>query len=249
MTLTVINSNSSGNAYILESLTGEALLIECGVNFKLIKQALGFALRKVVGCILTHEHGDHAKSITDVMKAGIKVWASAGTHEACNTKEHHRAMQIKSGIPYGIGPYVVKPFDIKHDVKEPLGFLIYHPEMGTTLFMTDTKYCEYDFASVQFNNIIIEANYCQQIIDKRVADGANPQFLRDRVLHSHMSLDTCKKTLLTYDLQPVNNIVLIHLSDGNSDEKRFKREVEETTGKTVWVATPGLTIPFNKTAF
>jgi phosphoribosyl 1,2-cyclic phosphodiesterase len=249
MQLKIINSNSAGNAYILESSTGEALLIECGVRFDMIKKALDFNLRKVVGCLLTHEHGDHAKSITDVMKAGIKVWASEGTHLACNTVYHHRAGILKSGDRKLIGNFFVKPFDVLHDVKEPLGFLINHPECGTVLFMTDTKYCEYNFSDIKLNNIIIEANYCQTIIDKRVAEGANPQFLRDRVLQSHMSLDTCKKTLSTYDLSGVNNIVLIHLSDGNSHESRFKTEVEEHTGKLVHIARPGVTIPFNQTPF
>jgi len=249
MKLQVINSNSAGNAYILESSTGEALLIECGVRFDQIKKALDFNIRKVVGCILTHEHGDHAKSINDVLKAGIKVYASAGTHQACKTTGHHRTAVLKSGKEQMISSFLIKPFDVLHDVNEPLGFLIHHSECGTVLFMTDTKYCEYNFKGIKLNNIIIEANYCQKIIDQRVADGANPQFLRDRVLQSHMSLDTCKRTLTTYDLGAVNNIVLIHLSDGNSHEARFKQEVQEQTGKVVHVATPGLKIPFNKTAF
>jgi phosphoribosyl 1,2-cyclic phosphodiesterase len=249
MRLQVINSNSAGNAYILESSTGEALLIECGVRFDSIKKALGFILSKVSGCILTHEHGDHAKSITDVMKAGIKVYASKGTHEACNTTYHHRAGILASGKEQRIGNFTVMPFDVLHDVKEPLGFLIYHLECGTVLFMTDTKYCEYNFSDIRLNNIIIEANYCQTIIDRRVAEGVNPKFLRDRVLQSHMSLATCKQTLATYDLSAVNNIVLIHLSDGNSHEARFKKEVQEQTGKVVHVATPGLNIQFNRIPF
>jgi phosphoribosyl 1,2-cyclic phosphodiesterase len=249
MQLKIINSNSAGNAYILESSTGEALLIECGVRFDMIKKALDFNLRKVVGCLLTHEHGDHAKSITDVMKAGIKVYASRGTHEALNTIDHHRAGILEYGKQQIITNFFVKPFNVLHDVREPLGFLIRHVECGTVLFMTDTKYCEYNFSDIKLNNIIIEANYCQTIIDRRVAEGSNPQLLRDRVLQSHMSLDTCKKTLATYDLSGVNNIVLIHLSDGNSHESRFKKEVEEQTGKLVHIARPGVTIPFNKTPF
>jgi uncharacterized surface protein with fasciclin (FAS1) repeats len=64
-----------------------------------------------------------------------------------------------------------------------------------------------------------------------------------------MSLDTCKRTLKANDLSQVNNIVLIHLSDGNSDAARFKREVQEVTGKTVWIADAGMEIPFNRTPF
>jgi hypothetical protein len=39
------------------------------------------------------------------------------------------------------------------------------------------------------------------------------------------------------------------LSDGNSDEARFKKEVEDLTGKTVTVADRGVSIDFNKNPF
>lgn len=246
MQLKVINSNSAGNAYILEN-DQEALLIECGVNFRHIKLALNFEMKKVVGCILTHNHGDHAKAIHDVLAAGFNVYSSTGTHEELGTLLSHRAVRVVAGKVFQVGNFKIKPFNVKHDVKEPFGYLINHPETGTILFLTDSYYCEYTFPGL--NNVIIEANYCQGILDKRVADGMNPKFLRDRVITSHMSLKTCKEMLAANDLSAVNNIVLIHLSDGNSDEKRFKREVEEQTGKVVYVAVPGLTIPFNKTPF
>lgn len=259
MQLTIINSNSEGNAYILHN-EEEALLLECGVNFKKIKEALNFNLSKVVGCLVTHEHGDHAKSITDVMAAGINVYASGGTHKALATDNHHRAKsfhQVSSfngarSIDHGyetfnLDNFTIKPYRVHHDVAEPVCFLIRHHECGTVLFLTDTFYCEYKFKGL--NNIIIEANYSQEIIDKRLTDGTNPLFLRDRVLTSHMSLDTCKKTLKAYDLSAVNNIVLIHLSKGNSNENQFKKEVEEVTGKTVWIANAGMTIDFNKQPF
>lgn len=247
MQLTVINSNSSGNAYILETTSGEALLIECGVNFSQIKQALAFNLKKVVGCLVTHEHGDHAKSIKDVIAAGINVYATEGTHTATGTSRSHRSVTTFSGDEFKVGSFKVKAFDVEHDVNEPVGFLIYHEECGKVLFITDSYYCKYTFNGL--NQVIIEANYCQRILDDRVAAGANPKFLRDRVITSHMSLDTCKKMLAANDLSQVKNIVLIHLSDGNSDEKRFKYEVEQQTGKQVHIAVPGLVVNFNKNPF
>ncbi len=247
MKLKVINSNSAGNAYILEN-ENEALLIECGVRFDLIKQALNFNLSKVAGCILTHEHGDHAKALPEMLAAGISVYSSQGTFEAAGFPTHHRAVITFSGDEFKVGKFRIKAFDIQHDVAEPLGFLIMHEECGKVLFLTDSYYCKYTFSGL--NNIIIEANYSKQILDRRLNDGANPQFLRDRVITSHMSLDTCKTMLGANDLSQVNNIVLIHLSDSNSNEKQFKHEVEQQTGKLVHVASAGLVIEnFNKTPF
>lgn len=247
MRLTIINSNSLGNAYILEN-EHEALLIECGVQFDKIKQALNFNYRKVVGCIVTHEHKDHCKSVKEVMAAGINVYSTFGSLNAMGVSIAHRANAIIPGQSFLLGEYKILPFSVKHDCADPVGYLINHAECGNVLFLTDSYYCEYTFKGL--NNIIIEANYCQTILDKRLNDGANPLFLRDRVITSHMSLDTCKQTLQANDLSQVNNIVLIHLSDGNSDAGRFKKEVQEATGKVVHVAGPGMIIEnFNKQPF
>lgn len=247
MKLTVINSNSAGNAYIMESNSGEALLIECGVRWQLIKQALNFNYKKVVGCIITHEHNDHAKSVRDVMQAGINVYSSFGSLNEMGISLEHRAHAMKADSVFQIGTFGILPFKTEHDSAEPFGYLINHKECGTVLFLTDSYYSQHKFNNL--NNIIIEANYCQKILDGRVTDGDSHKFLRDRVVQSHMSLQTCKTTLKANDLSQVNNILLIHLSDGNSDAARFQQEVQAITGKVVHVAAAGLTIPFNKTPF
>ncbi len=245
MELKIIGSGSKGNAYLLEN-GEEALLIECGVNFNEIKKALNFSFSKVSGAIVSHSHGDHAKSIKETMAAGINVWASESTHEACGTTMHHRACMMMENQVYKIGNFQIKPFGVKHDVPT-FGFYIVHPDCGRVVFITDTKYCEYVFPPL--HNIIVEANYSKEIIDKRVADGANPKFLRNRVIHSHLSLENCLEFLKANDLNQVNNIVLIHLSDGNSHEVNFKKAVENITGKNVSVASNGMKINFNRNPF
>lgn len=240
MKLTVLGSNSAGNAYILQTDAGESLLIECGVAISVIKKSLDFNLHDVVA-IVSHSHGDHAKSIREVANAGIPVYASADTFAAKGLTGHHRANTITAGKTFKVMGFAVKPFSVNHDVP-CLGFLINHPECGLTLFLTDTFFCDYTFPGL--NNVIVECNHAMDIID----NNKTPGFLRDRIIQSHMSLKTCKELLSANDLSQVNNIVLIHLSDSNSDEARFKREVSELTSKDVHIATKGLSIPFNKTA-
>jgi len=250
MKLKVIGSNSKGNCYLLENDT-EALLIECGVNFSEIKKAINFNISKIVGCIVTHEHKDHCKSIDDVMKAGINVYSNKGTFEAldiyCDVfgkKCHHKANPLHGIDDFKIGGFRIMSFDVKHDASEPCGFLINHKETGNVLFLTDTIYSPYTFKNL--NNIIIEANYSNRIMTEKLQKGNMPEFLRNRILKSHMSLETCMEHLQANDLTAVNNIVLIHLSDGNSDEKYFLNEVKKLTSKNVFVADKGLTIDFNK---
>lgn len=241
MKLTVIGSSSKGNAYLLEN-DQEALLIECGVRFFEIKKALNFKISKLAGCIISHEHGDHCKGVVEAMNAGVSVYSSFKTHEAMKTDTHHRAKFLHRHIMQKIGGFEVIGYDVKHDAADPFCYLIRHADCGVVLFLTDTYYCEYNFKGL--NHVIIEANYSEDIIDARMS-GTDKAFLRDRVIQSHMSLDTCKKTLQAYDLSQVRNVVLIHLSDGNSNEDRVKREIQEATGKLVHVADAGLTIDFN----
>lgn len=246
MILDIIGTGSKGNSYILRN-DNEALLIECGVNINDIKKALDFDLSKVVGAICTHEHMDHSKSIWDVMKLGINVYSSHGTLKSRFVEEQSRAKVIKSQQSFTVGNFNILPFDVMHDAAEPLGFLISHPDCGKVLFLTDTYYCKYTFPGL--NNIIIEANYSKEVIDRKFGVDSGKEFLRNRILKSHFSLANCKDMLSANDLTKVNNIVLIHLSDSNSDEKQFQKEVAELTGKNVTVASNGMKINFNKTPF
>lgn len=246
MNLHIINSNSNGNCYILKDSKGKMLLLECGVQIQKIKEAVNFDLQNIVGCILTHSHGDHCKSAEQLTALGVNIYTSQGTKEAfkfesCNVIA---VPQLKS---FKLGEFSVKPFDVKHDAPDPFGFLIQHEEMGTTVFMTDTYYCEYVFP--ELNNIIIEANYCEDIIAEKLGNASTTGFVRGRVIQSHMSLQTCIKTLQSYDLTQVNNIVVIHLSDRNSDENKFLAEIKNATGKNVTIADKGKVINLGKTPF
>jgi len=246
MELTIISTGSQGNAYILSN-GDEVLLIECGVNIKEINKALNFNYKNIVGCLVTHEHMDHAKSIAEVMKIGVNVYASPGTLKARYADENHKAKAVVAKQTFQIGNFKVLAFDVKHDAAEPLGFLISHPDCGKVLFLTDTYYCKYTFPGL--NNIIIEANYSAEIINRKFGVDSGKEFLRNRILKSHFSLANCKDMLSANDLTKVNNIVLIHLSDSNSDEKQFQKEVSELTGKNVTVASNGMKINFGKTPF
>jgi len=244
MILKIINSNSAGNAYILTN-NKETLLIECGVSIKLIKRAIDFNIHRVVACLVSHSHLDHCCAAKDIIKCGIKLYASHGTLEALNLDLARNTYVIAAGKTYRIGSFKILPFDIKHDCIEPLGFLISHEETGNILFLTDSFYVEYKFSNL--HNIILEANYAQEILDEKTSDGTSQTFLRNRVMKSHMGLHTAINLLKANDLSQVNNIVLVHLSDVHSDEAMFVREVKNATGKKVTIADKNMEIEFNKT--
>lgn len=55
MYLKVLSSNSSGNCYILES-ENDVLILEAGVSFSAVKEALNFNISKIRGVCISHEH-------------------------------------------------------------------------------------------------------------------------------------------------------------------------------------------------
>jgi len=244
MKLKVINSNSKGNAYILNSKSS-TLLIECGMPFKVIKEALDYDVMNIDACLVTHEHQDHCKSIKELAKAGVPIIASPGTKEACEISGD--GFTIKHGQKDTICKWQITAFNVEHDAKEPLGFIIEYPECGTILFVTDTYILKYDF-NIKFDHVIIEANYCEELRDKWI-EKQGKDIVESRRFNSHMSFQTAMLTLERLDLSQCKNIVFIHLSDGLTNEKRFAKESQERFGIKTTVAGPEVEIDFKLTPF
>lgn len=245
MKLSILGSSSLGNSYLLHN-DKEALLIECGVKFSEVKRAINFNVSKIVGCTITHSHKDHCKYVKEVVAAGIDVFASTGTIYEMGIQSHrlHAVAHLKE---FTAGGFKIIPFDVKHDTREPLGFIVGHEEIGNLLFLTDSWYTPFKFAGL--TNIMVECNYSEDIINDRLYKGAISPKYRNRVMQSHMELGTLKEMLKANDLRQVNNIILLHLSDGNSDSRQFQKEIEELTAKTVTIADSGMEISINKTPF
>lgn len=241
MVLKVLGSSSQGNCYILEN-KNEALIIEAGVRFIEVKKALGFDIRKVSGCLITHQHNDHAKYIKAMVESGFptlaleEVWAAKGVTGS-------RAYCIERGKGYRFGRFKVLPFDACHDVP-CVGYLIDHPETGRIMFLTDSCMCEYVFPGL--NQVMIECNYSDAKLVEAINAGRTLPSQRERLMTSHMELNTCKGFLCANDLTNVANIILLHLSDNNSDEKHFVSEIERQTGKVVYAAHTGLEIELDR---
>jgi len=241
MKLNVIGTGSAGNSYLLTSSTGKTLIIECGVRFSEIKKALKFNLRNVEGTLCTHHHQDHCKGAKDLTAAGLNLYCLKETSDTFKFS-NHRIKNIAPGKQFELGEFKILPFSVEHDVP-CLGFLIYHWECGRTLFLTDSFMVKQRFSGL--NNIIIEANYGEDILDEKLDTGGMQQWRGERLVKSHMSIETCIGVLKANDLSNVNNIILIHLSDSNSDKDQFLKKVQDQTQKTVHVAHRGLEINLN----
>jgi phosphoribosyl 1,2-cyclic phosphodiesterase len=225
-------SSSKGNCYYVTD-TKTPLLLECGIRYRDIQKALNFQMSDIAGCLLSHEHNDHCKAYKEVMKSGIDIYASAGTFEAMRATGH-RLKPVQSKKQFKLGAWTILPFDVQHDVSSPLGFLLVNQLGEKLLFATDTYYIKYLFNGL--THIMIECNYSMDILNENIANGSVPAVMKKRLMKSHFSLENVKEFLRANDLSKVQEIWLLHLSDSNSDEERFKREIMELSGKVVYVA-------------
>lgn len=227
--ITSFGSGSGGNAYrVTDGVT--PLLLEAGIKYREIQKGFDFRLTEVAGCLLTHDHGDHSKSIKDVMKAGINVYTSPGTIQTLGLSGH-RIKPVKAMQQFQLNTWTVLPFDTEHDVSEPLGFLLVNQVGEKLLFATDTYYIRYKFKGL--THIMVECNYSTEILNQNILEGRVPQAMRKRLLQSHFSLENVKEFFKANDLSKVQEIWLLHLSDTNSNAELFKREIMKLTGKMV----------------
>ncbi|MGF6354028.1 phosphoribosyl 1,2-cyclic phosphodiesterase [Paenibacillus sp. 4624] len=230
--ITSLGSSSAGNAYrITDGKT--PLLLDAGLRYKDIQRGLAFRVSSLAGCLISHEHGDHSAAVKDLIKAGVNIYTSAGTADALKL-DSHRVHRVSALEPYTIGTWSILPFDVQHDAAEPLGFLLANTAGDKLLFATDTYYIKHRFSGL--THIMVECNYSIQILNQNIAAGRVPAVMKHRLLRSHFSLENVKDFIRANDMRKVQEIHLLHLSDNNSDEELFNREIAALTGKLVYVA-------------
>lgn len=230
MDIKVLASGSSGNAYYVG---GEMpLLLEAGIPFRIIQQKLNFKISQLSGCLISHEHMDHAKAARDLLKAGVDCYMTQGTADALSLTGH-RLHIVKALCQFRIGTWVVLPFRTIHDAAEPVGFLLANQE-SKLLYATDTEYIPYRFQGL--THILVECNYSRQIVKEKLAASETDRAVWLRILESHMAFETVIGFLKAIDLGNVTGIWLLHLSNNNSDANLFKQKIMELTGKVVKIA-------------
>lgn len=230
MNIKTIATGSTGNCYLIDDGQTQ-LLIELGVVFKQIRQALNYETLKVSAALISHSHKDHCKGVQGALDASMDVYMSKATKTELGV-EHNRIRLYESKKQFRVGSFTILAFDVKHDV-ENHGFLIQSDHGSKLLFATDTYYVKYKFSGL--THLMIEANYSESILNENIERGTIPRFLANRIKASHFSLENLLEFLKFNDLSQVQEIHLLHLSNSNSDEELFKKEVQALTGKLVFV--------------
>lgn len=228
--LKVISSGSSANGYIIEG-KDEALIVELGCKFDDYVKALNYDTKKIVGCIVSHRHGDHIRKDTlrEFLKYGIKVYANDDVREL-----HEGVLPLEPILQ--IGGFKIRHFDLIHNVPNT-AYVIDIANGTRLLFATDTERIPKIVKGV--NVALVEANYGEDVLVDNAIEGIENRSQFD----FHQSIDRCIDYLRRLDPCSLCHVVLCHLSGQNSNTRAFVEKTKEMVGNgNVSVARPNMTI-------
>lgn len=226
MKLHVIGSSSKGNSYALEA-ENEILLLEAGCHISEVKKAINWQIGNVIGCIVTHRHGDHIGRIRDYCNAGIPIYTNDETTQFIKEVYVEKVMDIPEFQKFSIGGFTVQPFYLPHNGVPNFGYLIEHDKMGKLLFITDMEYCRYNFGAIGINHLLVEANYDMELVDRNI-----PNY--EHKLQGHCSIQTACGIILANRTPELRTVTLCHLGQF-SDVDDFRRQAAEAAGACVSV--------------
>jgi phosphoribosyl 1,2-cyclic phosphodiesterase len=231
---TSIASSSQGNAYVASSTLGVAspLLLEAGLTIKKLRGQLGFPVTDLIGCLISHEHMDHARAVPSLLRAGIDCYMSAGTALTFGPDlvTHHLLHIVEANRRFAVGAWQVMPIRMEHDAAEPLGYYISLSDGDNDglLFLPDTS-----FVVPRFNGITllaIECNHNADLLLENVTAGNLPRTVAARIRRNHLNVANVVEFLKANDLSRCREIHLMHLSDTNSNERQALYEIMAATG-------------------
>ena len=172
------------------------------------------------------------------MDAGIQIYTNDETVEDMNIRTGELMKDVPERYPFRAGSFIVTPFELPHTTFDKAakilipcpnyGYLVQHEEMGKLLYMTDFEYCNYSFRRMQVEHLVIECNYCVELVNRSEANYSHR-------LKGHCSLSTCKQFIRQNRTESLRTVTLVHLSGQASDARKIPKEIQEVAGNNVLV--------------
>lgn len=220
---TISTGSQAGNCFLAQSRETKVLL-DIGITYKKLRQSLGFDMGGITAALITHEHSDHIKGAEQAAKAGIDIYASAGTIKKAGLCGH-RVHAVKPKSFYEIGCFDCMPFSVEHDAAEPVGFVLtdYRAE-ERLVYATDTMIVRFKIPGV--THWVIECNYDEVSLMRSVEQGYIRPEHAARIHSTHMSLGNLKKLFKQNDMTSAKQIILMHLSETNAHAEQMQAEIQ-----------------------
>jgi len=224
----VLGSGSRGNAVAVRS-DGATLLVDAGFGPRTLRrraEAAGLPLDPLVGIVLTHEHGDHARGAAALAaRAGCPVFGTPGTLHAMRVGGVSTVPLPPLGDALQVGPFTVQVARTAHDAREPVAVAI-----------GDGGGCRvgvaWDLGRVTagvrhllraVNALVLEANHDEVMLQT----GPYPAPVRERIGGStgHLSNRLAAEFVSDLWTPALETVVLAHLSEQCNDGAIARRTV------------------------
>lgn len=234
MKVVTLASGSKGNCCLITSST-TSILIDAGLPLGEIENHLAYLgvwPKDINAILVTHEHGDHIKSVGAFSrKYNTKVFAHQNEWKVLNSKlgklleENIKSFEL---APFVVGDFKILPFQVPHDSFSCFGFTISENDNQMTI-ATDLGEITDDILNF-FNGstlAIIEANHEVELLAKNVKYSAE---LKRRILstYGHLSNDACADAVSKLYTKKVRQIILGHLSEENNSPSLAYNKIKQT---------------------
>jgi phosphoribosyl 1,2-cyclic phosphodiesterase len=217
----VLGSGSGGNAVVVES-AGRRLLLDAGFSCREIERRMrlvGVDPKSIQGIVLTHEHEDHMRGAARFGgRHHVPIYATGGTLAGGRLAGATAAPlhTIRSGVQEEIAGFLVEPFAIPHDAREPVGFVV-QDRFGRRLGLVADLGSRSRLAWGRLANLdvlLLETNHDLEML----RSGPYPWSLKQRVasLHGHLSNRSAAEGLPELASERLRYVVLYHLSRTNN---------------------------------
>ncbi|MBE5735096.1 MAG: MBL fold metallo-hydrolase [Clostridiales bacterium] len=215
-------SSSKGNASIVYT-DDTKILIDAGISIAELEmklEALSISPRDISAILITHEHGDHIKSVGAMnRKYGTPIYCHIGAYDSLITKlgrVRPNTIYTFTDRLFSVGDMVIEGYKLPHDVPFCCGFNIYHNARKIS-FATDLGHITEEIIAKFYDSrmVILESNHDEGMLM------ANPKYsypLKQRIKgdHGHLSNIVCAKVISRLAVNNVKQMVLAHLSEENN---------------------------------
>lgn len=208
MKVVPLASSSSGNAYLVET-AGSAVLVDCGICYKRLKDVA------VDAVLVTHSHSDHISGLKTLLKhREIPVYANVMTAEAVAHEcglDDSAFVCFENGQEFEVGAFTASAFSVPHDTSDPVGYLLraggetyFHgTDIGTPLDSIGLKLAEATIATLESNHDPV-----------MLRTSGRPPYLVQRIAgpRGHLSNDQACELVRKFASPRLKKLYLAHLS-------------------------------------
>lgn len=189
-----LSTGSRGNCYLLSNSNNEIIILDCGIKFTDLLKAIKGRVGNIVGCICTHSHQDHKLCLDDIKRSGIPTIYFTS---------------ISQKLPLNLGSYTIYPIAVKHNVVNHAFVIKNKIDKKTITYATDLSFLP------KIKNVdvwILEANYDEQILNKRI------NLLGDDIEHitmgskNHLSVQQVHEYFNNEIIKKPEKVLLVHQS-------------------------------------